>query len=150
RAGLTTRELPAHTALDDVLARLEAEDCVGKLERTGLAAVKRGDCYLHGPHAPSVGVAASGVATSAGAAASVGASALSGRRNLPGFGASSGSFFFTASRTVIHPPFAPGTAPSTKMRPRSGSVRTTRRFRVVTRSTPRCPGIFLFLKVFPG
>ena len=76
--------------------------------------------------------------------------AASARRNLPGFGASFGSDFFTASRTVIQPPLAPGTAPSTRMRPRSTSVCTTLRLSVVTRSTPMWPGIFLFLKVLPG
>ena len=51
---------------------------------------------------------------------------------------------------VIQPPLAPGTAPSTRMRPRSTSVCTTLRLSVVTRSTPIWPGIFLFLKVLPG
>ena len=39
----------------------------------------------------------------------------SARRNLPGIGRSFGSFFFTASRSVIQPPLAPGTAPSTRI-----------------------------------
>ena len=75
---------------------------------------------------------------------------VSASLNLPGFGTPSGSFFFTASRTVIQPPLTPGTAPSTRMRPRSTSVCITFRLSVVTRSTPRWPGIFLFLKVLPG
>src|SRR5262249_5067268 len=58
-------------------------------------------------------------------------------RHFPGFWASFGRFFFTASRTVTHPLLAPGTAPSTRMRPRSTSVCTTLRLSVVTRSTPR-------------
>jgi len=58
--------------------------------------------------------------------------------------------FFTASRTAIQPPLEPGTAPSTRIRPRSTSVWTTRRLSVVMRSTPMWPGIFLFLKVLPG
>jgi len=36
--------------------------------------------------------------------------AASARRNLPGLGASFGSFFFTASRSVIQPPLAPARA----------------------------------------
>ncbi len=77
-------------------------------------------------------------------------SAPSARRNLPGFGRSFGGAFFTASRTVIQPPFAPGTAPSIRIRPRSTSTCATLRLIVVTRSTPMWPGIFLFLKVLPG
>ena len=50
----------------------------------------------------------------------------------------------------IQPPLEPGTAPSTRIRPRSTSVCTTRRLSVVMRSTPIWPGIFLFLKVLPG
>ena len=65
-----------------------------------------------------------------------GADAASGSRNLPGVGTSFGSAFLTASRSVIHPPLAPGTAPSTRTRPRSTSVITTLRLSVVTRSTP--------------
>ena len=59
-----------------------------------------------------------------------------GDAELPGCGTSFGSAFLTASRTVIQPPLAPGTAPSTRIRPRSTSVCTTLRLSVVTRSTP--------------
>ena len=69
------------------------------------------------------------------AGADSGFSAL-GSRNLPGFGASFGGAFLTASRSLIQPPLAPGTAPSTSTRPRSTSVITTLRLSVVTRSTP--------------
>src|SRR6185503_15085240 len=77
-------------------------------------------------------------------------SALSTSRNLPGFGRSFGGAFFTASRTVIQPPLAPGTAPSIRIRPRSTSTCAIFRFSVVMRSWPMWPGIFLFLKVLPG
>src|SRR4029453_8241501 len=35
RAGLTLGELPVDAALDDVLARLQAENLIGQLDRTG-------------------------------------------------------------------------------------------------------------------
>src|SRR4029077_17490599 len=135
-AGLALVELPLHAALDDVLARLEAEDAVGELDRTGRLALKR--CYFQFHHAPSPWAGAS-------AACSPPATL-----NLPGFGASFGSGFLTASRTEIHPPLEPGTAPSTRIRPRSTSVCTTRRLSVGMRSTPMWPGIFLFFQVLPG
>ena len=53
-----------------------------------------------------------------------------------GFGAFSGAGALTASRTRIQEPLAPGTAPRIRIRPRSASVRTTRRFCVVTRTWP--------------
>ena len=37
RAGLALVELPVHHALQDVRARLEAEDLVGEIDSTGLA-----------------------------------------------------------------------------------------------------------------
>src|SRR5215203_2500850 len=46
-AGLTLGELPVDAALDDVLARLEAENGVGKLNRTGGFAFKRCDFQFH-------------------------------------------------------------------------------------------------------
>src|SRR5262249_243297 len=79
-----------------------------------------------------------------------GASAAFASRKAPGRGASFGRLRLTASRIWIQPPFTPGTAPSTRISPFSTSVRTTRRFWVVTRSTPIWPAIFLFLKVLPG
>src|SRR5262249_51543555 len=134
RAALAFGELPAHAAMQDVCSRLEAKDRVRQFDRTCRLAVERDDLEFHvrppclraqlRPGTPSpVPVA------------------LSGRRNLPGLGASFGSFFLTASRSVIQPPLAPGTAPSTRMSPRSTSVCTTLRLSVVTRSTPKCPGI---------
>src|SRR5262249_20098263 len=125
-------------ALDEVLARLQPENVVGQADRSLGLAVERRDVELHG-HAPCAG---------ASAGASWGASPV--MRNLPGCGTSLGSVFFTASRTVIQPPLAPGTGPSTRMIPRSTSVCITLRLSWVTRSTPRWPGIFLFLKVLPG
>src|SRR6185436_3542055 len=132
-AALALGELPDHVALNEIVARLEAEDLVRQRDFAAVLAFEGGDFEFH--HAPSP----------AGAAASAGAAAPA-PRNLPGFGASFGSAFFTASRTVIQPPLAPGTAPSTMIRPRSISSCTTRRLSVVMRSTPIWPGIFLFLK----
>src|SRR3954447_2401424 len=45
--GLTLGKLPLHAALDDVLARLQTEDLVGKLNRTGRLALKRCDFQFH-------------------------------------------------------------------------------------------------------
>src|SRR5215212_240821 len=45
--GLTFGELPLHAALDDVLARLQTENLVGKLDRTGRLALKRCDFQFH-------------------------------------------------------------------------------------------------------
>src|SRR3954451_9539780 len=39
-AGLTLGELPVDAALDDILARLEAENRIGKLNRTSFLAFK--------------------------------------------------------------------------------------------------------------
>src|SRR5262249_6211262 len=139
-AGATPGELPHDAALDEILARLQPEDRVGQADRTFLLAIESRDLEFHG-HAPCA---------SDGAAPASAASTPAGMRNLPGCGASFGNAFLTASRTVIQPPLAPGTAPSTRMRPRSTSVCTTLRLSVVTRSTPNWPGIFLFLKVRPG
>ena len=62
----------------------------------------------------------------------------------------SGVAFLTASLIVTQPPFEPGTAPLTMIRPRSASVRTTCRFWVVTRTAPMWPAIFLPLNTLPG
>ena len=51
---------------------------------------------------------------------------------------------------MTQPPFEPGTAPLTMIRPRSLSVRTTCRFWVVTRTAPMWPAIFLPLNTLPG
>src|SRR6267378_146791 len=45
--GLTFGELPVDAALDDVLARLEAENLVRKLNRAGRLAFKRCDFQFH-------------------------------------------------------------------------------------------------------
>src|SRR3954468_19898408 len=45
--GLTLGKLPLHAALDDVLARLQTEDLVGKLNRAGRLALKRCDFQFH-------------------------------------------------------------------------------------------------------
>src|SRR6185295_14925033 len=134
-AGTALGELPHDAALDQVLARLKAKDVLVERDRTRFLAFEGGDLEVH--HAPP-------------SFASAAAPFSPARRNLPGFGRSFGGAFFTASRTVIQPPLAPGTAPSIRIRPRSTSVCTTFRLSVVTRSTPMWPGIFLFLKVLPG
>ena len=61
-----------------------------------------------------------------------------------------GAAIFTASRIFTNVPSVPGTAPFTRIRPRSTSTRQTVRLRVVTVSWPRWPAIFLPLKVLPG
>src|SRR6201987_1866747 len=134
-AGLALVELPLHAASDDVGARLEAEDRIRQRDRARVLALESRDFQFHG-QAPC----------SAGAAAAASSATL----NLPGFGASFGSGFFTASRTLIQPPLEPGTAPSTRIRPRSTSVCTTRRLSVVMRSTPMWQGIFFFSQVLRG
>ena len=50
----------------------------------------------------------------------------------------------------ITPPSEPGTAPRTRIRPRSTSTFTTCRFCVVTRTAPMWPAIFLPLNTLPG
>src|SRR5262249_44779953 len=113
-------------------------------------AVESRDLEFH-DQAPCAGDAASLPSPAGGRGEEAGSAApLAATRNLPGCGTSFGKAFLTASRTVIQPPLAPGTAPSTRIRPRSTSVCTTLRLSVVTRSTPIWPGIFLFLNVRPG
>src|ERR1700756_5126541 len=46
-AGLALVELPLHAALDDVLARLEAKNPVGQLDRPGRLALEGGDFQFH-------------------------------------------------------------------------------------------------------
>ena len=98
RAGLALGELPAHHALDQVLARLETEDLVGELDRAGRVAVEGGDIELH--HALS--------STFASRPLPAAQRSSPAARNLPGFGASFGSARLTASRTKIQPPFDAG------------------------------------------
>src|SRR3546814_3783936 len=62
----------------------------------------------------------------------------------------SGSLPLTASRISTQPPSDPGTAPRTRIRPRSTSVDTTIRFWVVTRTSPMWPAIFLPFHTRPG
>src|SRR5260370_28432711 len=47
RAGLTLGELPVDAALDDILARLQAENLVGKLDRASLFTFKGRDFQVH-------------------------------------------------------------------------------------------------------
>src|SRR3546814_11071649 len=56
----------------------------------------------------------------------------------------------TASRISTQPPSDPGTAPRTRIRPRSTSVDTTIRFWVVTRTSPMWPALFLPFHTRPG
>src|SRR5690606_36005205 len=107
----------------------EPKDAVDEIDLAGLGPLERGDVGLH--HPPSC--------LSAPAAL-----------NAPGFGASFGSSFFTASRSRTQPPLEPGTAPRTITRPRATSVLSTTRFCVVTRSSPVWPAIFLPLNTLPG
>jgi hypothetical protein len=78
------------------------------------------------------------------------ASAASPRRNLPGFGASFGSAFFTASRTKIQPPDRAGHRALDQHQAALDvglhDAQVLRRHAVV----PMWPAIFLFLKVLPG
>src|SRR5581483_3937722 len=127
-AGLALRELPAHHPLQDVGTGSDREDLVGKRNRAGRAAIESSYLMVH--HSASF----------AGAA---GAAAPSRLLNAPGAGTPSGRARLTASRIVIQPPLAPGTAPSTMISPRATSVLTTLRFWVVTRTSPIWPAIFL-------
>src|SRR3954463_11196599 len=52
-AGLPLGELPVHAALDQILARLEAENLIGQFDRTGVLAFKRGDIQFHLTHPPA-------------------------------------------------------------------------------------------------
>src|SRR5262249_40932350 len=124
---------PAHAAVQDVRPRLEAEDRLRQFDRTRRLAVERHDLEFHVRRPPCRRVFPPRPGRPPPFPREPSPPAGG---NLPGLGASFGSFFFTASRSVIQPPLAPGTAPSTKMRPRSTSVCTTLRLRVVTRSTP--------------
>src|SRR5262249_27037059 len=91
-AGAALGQLPHDAALDQIGTRLKAEDGVVQRDRSGRLAVERGDLELH--HAPPL---------SAGGAVSAGADAAAAPTlNLPGFGPSFGSAFFTAPRTLHH------------------------------------------------
>ena len=80
-----------------------------------------------------------------------GASASWPRRAIAaGFGALSGSAALTASRTRIHAPLEPGTAPRIRIRPRSASVETTSTFCVVTRVVAHVAGHLLALEHLAG
>src|SRR5690606_20720253 len=106
RTLLLLGELPAHDAGQDVLARVEPEDRLVELQLAGVLASEGGDLEIH-CHAPSAAVSAF-------------ASALA--RMAAGFGASFGNSALAASRTRIHAPLVPGTAPRIRIRPRSASV----------------------------
>ena len=87
RAGLALGKLPADAAGKQIGARLETEDGLVELDRTGRLAFKRGDIELH--HAFS---------SWASSRSSSAAAPLAPVRNEPGIGTSFGSFRFTASR----------------------------------------------------
>src|SRR5664280_3348622 len=53
RAALALGELPVDAALQDVAARLEAEDRVRQIDRTGFLAFQRGDFQFHVTRPPS-------------------------------------------------------------------------------------------------
>src|SRR5690606_30576703 len=137
-------ELIRHHAMQDVGAGLEREHFVRQLDRAGTLGRKSFNVGLH--HAPSFSAPASATSAAAGASSTAGASSAAGaaatsplRRNAPGIGTLSGNLLFTASRNSTQPPFEPGTAPFTMIRPFSASVRTTSRFCVVTRVAPMWP-----------
>ena len=94
-AGAALGELVAHHAGDDVLAGLQAEDVVLERSREPTAAPSKEVMSIFTAQASEEGV-------SAGAEAWVSAPRSSSvMRNLPGFGASAGRAFFTASRMKI-------------------------------------------------
>ena len=105
RARLALGELPAHHAVQDVGARLEAEDGVGQRHRPRRFAGKRRDFEFH--HASPPVSAASGR----------GLRAARARGSQPASARHPAASRFTASRTSSQPPFAPGTAPRTRMKP---------------------------------
>jgi len=84
-SGAAFGELVANHARDQILARNEAKNRIVEVNRTGGLAVEGGNVDLHAL-AP-----VSSPATPPEAASAI--------RYLPGFGASFGSAFFTASRT---------------------------------------------------
>src|SRR5690606_22669844 len=132
RAGAALCELPGDHALQDVAADLfDAEDVVREVDRAALGAVELDDVEFHYSAPPVSAAGASSAGVSAGAAA-----AWPGFLKAPGFGASAGAATFTASRIFTNVPSVPGTAPFTRIRPRSASTRQTVRLRVVTVSVP--------------
>src|SRR5688500_10606533 len=131
RALLLACKLIADHALKDVVAWLQTENLFGEFQLAGVRAFKCCNREIH-YSAPSVVCATSASDT---AAAAFAASSINARRPA-GFGAFSGSATLTASRTRIHAPFEPGTAPRTRIRPRSRSVETTSMFWVVIRVEP--------------
>src|SRR5436190_22391923 len=94
RALLALGQLPAHEALQEVLARVEPEDRLGELHLTGICAGERRDLDVH-YSAPF----------------SAAASFFLAARTAAGIGAPAGSATLAASRTRIHEPLEPGTAP---------------------------------------
>src|ERR1019366_1401903 len=123
-------QLPHHHALDQIRARLQAEDGIGQFEVTRRLVVEIEDFGFHDFQPSLFG-------------ASAGTAAFSRFFTDAGIGTSLCGFL-TASRTITQPPLEPGTAPRTMIRPRSTSTLATSRFWVVTLSTPSWPCIFLF------
>src|SRR3569623_825506 len=147
--GTTLFELPGNDAVQDVGARIEAEDLVVELDVRGLRLGVEG-LNLDLRVQPSWPSAASGASTVS-AGGSAGALLLFAAAFRPaGYGASAWRATFTASLTISQPPFEPGTEPFTKIRPRSTSVPTISRFCWVRFLSPIWPAIFLFLKTLPG
>src|SRR5262249_32829367 len=133
-------ELVAHHAGKDVRARLEPEHIARELNRSRLLGVERGDVGLHYSWLPASACAGSACASDFADSLAASPDPL---RKAPGFGAASGNVRFTASRSSTQPPLAPGTAPRIMIRPRFGSVFTTRKFCVVMFTSPIWPAIFL-------
>src|SRR5262249_55263855 len=151
RAAPPLGELVANHASKNVRPRLESEYVVGELDCACLLGIESGNVGLH--HSwllpPGCSGAAVSVCSCVAFLACFGASP-DALRKAPGLGALSGNARFTASWIVTQPPLAPGTAPRIMISPRSGSVFTTRRFCVVTFTSPMWPAIFLPLNTLPG
>src|SRR3569623_503012 len=125
--GAALFELPGDDTVQDVGARIEAEHLVVELDVRGLRLGVEGvNLDLHVQ--PSWPSAASGASTVS-AGVSAGALLLFAAAFRPaGYGASAWRAPFTASLTISQPPFEPGTAPFTKIRPRSTTEPTNSRF----------------------
>src|ERR1044071_7553653 len=152
RAGATLGELPVDDAGEDVAPHRQPEYLVGQLDVADFLVVEIADGQLHAAPSP-VGSVSAGVASGAGSASPPSLPApppSSAPRRAAGNGRPSGALRLTASLISTQPPSLPGTEPLIINRPRSASEITTCRLCVVTRSAPRWPAIFLFLKVLPG
>src|SRR5210317_557914 len=159
-------KLPLHHTRNNIGARCDPKDCIGKRNvASGLVV----DCFhinLHDPYSFSASASAAAgasattspdgaasTADSSAATSSAGASSLAGARSdsrPAGNGASSGRATLMASLIKTQPFFGPGTAPQSRTTPSSLSTATTSIFCVVLRAAPMWPAIFLPLNTLPG